>query len=63
MNVQAYQEAVEQNDLAHRKTLVETARDGELSEAKAQEISEEAIMWLKHLFAIHSKGACGNGKQ
>lgn len=49
-----YSEAIDQNDKAHRKTLVQDAENGNLSQDRFTEISEEAKMWLRELFHIHS---------
>ena len=49
-----YLAAVDQNDKAHRKTLVQEAEAGNLTQERFNAISEEAKMWLRELFAIHS---------
>ena len=46
-------EAIHQNDIAHRKTLVEDGMAGKLSRERFIEIEDEARMWLRHLFSIH----------
>lgn len=53
MDQERFMQALEQNDLAHRRTLVEEANAGRLTHDRFQEISQEATMWLQHLDFIY----------
>jgi len=47
------QEAIHQNDIAHRSTLVKDGLAGKLTRERVLDIEDEARMWLRHLFSIH----------
>ena len=49
----AYIKAVEMNDEAQKKTLLE--EDNDITQSRCEEIEEEAKMWLRHLDFIHRK--------
>lgn len=49
-----YLAAIDQNDKAHRKTLVQEAEAGNLTQERFTAISKEAKMWLHELFCIHA---------
>ena len=55
-------EAIHQNDIAHRKTLVEDGMAGKLSRERILDIEDEARMWLRHLFSIHRVTDVDSGK-
>lgn len=50
---EAYASALKQNDQAHWKSFVDAERDGNLTKERIQEISEESLLWLRHLESIH----------
>jgi len=54
MNHSDFKSAITQNDLAHRKTIQEAARKGDLTTERMIEIGEESKLWLRHLFFIHN---------
>lgn len=51
----SFRHAVDMNDAAHRRTLVQEAEAGRLTEQRFREISEEAKLWLRHLDFIYRR--------
>lgn len=49
-----YLEARDQNDRAHRQSLIDAHYTNTLTQERVDEISDEAIMWARLVFLIHS---------
>ncbi len=58
-----YISAVFSNDHAHIKTLREEGLAGTLTRERIKEIEQEALLWLKHLYAMHRGEEQENGKK